>query len=110
MNAPDQDACELLHRLGHLHLKGGNPQRALVLLLLASKMFPEHPGLLHTLIDAFIATGQTQRALNAIDALARTQIAPAHLELLRSKALWADGDITSARGHFNRYLDQRGES
>ncbi|MFM9272138.1 tetratricopeptide repeat protein [Halomonas elongata] len=105
----DSHAAELLHMLGHLYVKSGDRKRGLVFLLLASHMAPAHTGILHTLIRAFILTGDVPRALNAIERLEYVQGHTPILSLLQSRALWADGRHDDARRCFHDYLQRREE-
>lgn len=107
MKSGDQGAAELLHMLGHLYVKSGERKRGLVLLLIAGHIAPAHPGILHTLTQAFIAVGDTRRALDAVDELVRLQGESPALILLQSRALWADGQHDEARRCFHDYLQRR---
>lgn len=110
MRDRDRESVELLHMLGHLYVKSGETRRGLVLLLIATHLAPEHAGILHTLIRAFIAVGDTRRALDAIESLERLQGESPTLALLRSRALWSDGQRDEARRLFRGYLQQRGDA
>lgn len=110
MRDSDQEAAELLHMLGHLYVKSGEVRRGLVLLLIAASISPEHAGILHTLIRAFIAVGDTRRALDAIENLERLQGESPTLALLRSRALWAGGQRDEARRFFRGYLQRRSDA
>ncbi|ALM54785.1 hypothetical protein AR456_17210 [Halomonas huangheensis] len=95
--------------MGHLYVKGGERKRGLILLLLAAHMLPSHSGILHTLVQAFIATGDTQRALDAIDRLEYLQGPTPTQALLQSRALWRAGRVDDARASFQNYLQRREE-
>lgn len=110
MNSHDREALDLLHRLGHLHLKAGNSKKALVLLLVASRISVEHTPLMCSLVEAFISNGQISRALKTIDSLEGSGLETYELELMRSKAYWADGNMVAAREHFDTYVAERGGS
>ena len=109
MNDSDRNAADLLHMLGHLYVKSGEHKRGLVLLLLAAHIVPTHPGILHTLTRAFIAVGDTGRALNAIDRLESLHGPTPTLMLLQSRALWAAGHQDEARRRFREYLTHRSD-
>ncbi|MFQ3786223.1 hypothetical protein [Halomonas sp. A29] len=110
MREGDQGAAELLHMMGHLYLKSSETKRGLVLLLIAAHIAPDHAGILHTLVRAFIAVGDTPRALEAIDRLERLQGASPGLTLLQSRALWVAGQKDEARRLFRDYLQRRGDA
>ncbi|WP_104202801.1 tetratricopeptide repeat protein [Billgrantia saliphila] len=110
MRDGDQGAAELMHMMGHLYLKSGETKRGLVLLLIAAHIAPDHAGILHTLTRAFIAVGDTPRALEAIERLERLQGASSGLILLQSRVLWAAGQKDEARRLFRVYLQQRREA
>lgn len=107
MTDHDRNAADLLHMLGHLYLKGGDKKRGLLLLLLAARTMPSHSGILHTLTQAFIVTGDTQRALNAISHLEYLEGPSSSLSLLQSRALWIGGHHDDARHCFQDYLQRR---
>lgn len=110
MRDGDQGAAELMHMMGHLYLKSGEAKRGLVLLLIAAHIAPDHAGILHTLTRAFIAVGETPRALDAIERLERLQGASPGLMLLQSRVLWVAGQKDEARRRFRDYLQQRREA
>jgi type III secretion protein Y len=101
------DHCDLLHALGYLYLQHGHNRRALVLLLLASRLAPDDPGLKRTLAYAFVANRAGAAALAVIDDLeALGRIQPA-LRLLRSRALLLEGRRDEARLCFRAYVNDR---
>lgn len=110
MTDSDRNAADLLHMLGHLYVKSGDRKRGLVLLLLAARAVPSHPGILHTLTQAFIMTGDSRRALNTIDHLEYLQGPSPALSLLQSRALWVAGHHDDARHCFKDYLQRRSET
>lgn len=105
--APLRDVADLLHSLGYLYARHGQDRRGLALLLIASQVADQDPGVLKTLAAAFIAMGQGSRALAALDrAEALGETGPT-LDLLRSRALWADGETEEARRVFRGYVENR---
>lgn len=107
MSRDDQDGIELLKGLADLYRRGGQAQRALVLLLIAIQVAPVDGGLLSRLALLFIDTGTPQRALNALDRLVAQQGESERSLLLRSRALWQAGMQDQAREYFKRYLAAR---
>lgn len=101
------DSIELLKGLGDLYRRGGQPQRALVMLLIAAQMAPSDTTLLRYLAMAFTDSGDATRALNAIDRLLALEGESSGLLLLRSHALWRGGRRDEARQCFKRYLSAR---
>ncbi|SDL86428.1 hypothetical protein SAMN05661010_02731 [Modicisalibacter muralis] len=110
MSESDRNAADLLHMLGHLYMKSGNHKRGLVLLLLAERAAPGHPGILRTLTQAFTTTGDAQRALNTIDHLEYLEGPSPTLSLLQSRALWTAGRHADARHCFRDYLQRRSDA
>nr|WP_300311861.1 hypothetical protein [Halomonas sp.] len=106
-DSDDRQAAELLHLLGHLYVKGGERKRGLILLLLAAHMLPTHSGILHSLAQAFISTGDAPRALDAIGRLEYLQGPTPTQRLLQSRALWVAGQADDARQCFRDYLQLR---
>ena len=108
MTTPDAAAAELLHSLGYLYMRNGQESRALIFLLIAYRIEPDHPGVLRTLAAAFVANGAGERALVAIDRLAVLEggMAPAAM-LLRARALFVAGRPVEARGCFRDYVELR---
>ena len=106
----DRDAVDLLHLMGHLYLKSGQVQRGLVLLLIATRMAPNHTGVLQALCQGFLANGNGQRALNVVDRLAAAGVEDDALQLLRSRAHWVNGERDTARRLWRAYLEQRRHS
>lgn len=107
MKTDDRDAVDLLHLMGHLYLKSGQAQRGLALLLIATRMAPDHVGVLYALCRGFLAGGNAQRALNVIARLEANGERDHTLLLLRSRAEWLKGDRATARQHFQAYLEQQ---
>lgn len=105
----DHDAAKLLQGLGDLYLRVGQGPRALVLLLLAVQLNPDDPVLLARLAAAFVTNGDGQRALHTLDRLHGLQGESASGLLLRSRALWSNGQHNEARACFARYRALRQE-
>ncbi|MCJ2371993.1 tetratricopeptide repeat protein [Pseudomonas sp. RGM 3321] len=103
----DRECIELLHGMGDLYRRSGQPQRALVMLLIAIQLAPTNSALLHSLVLAFTDSGDTDRAIAALDRLVEQQGESAALLLLRSRALWKAGRKDDARQCFRRYLEAR---
>lgn len=108
MNARlDQDSLALLCGLGELYRRAGEPQRGLVMLLIGAQLAPADPAVLRSLAQAFTATGDSGRALNALDRLQTLGTGEPSDHLLRARALWRHGEQTQARACFREYLAQR---
>ena len=104
-------SVQLLHGLGYLYGRYGQPKRALVLLLIAARMAPDDVGVLRTLAHVFLLDGAPRRAAAVLDRLATLDGAEHPvLDLLRARVLWACGQKPEARQAFRRYLDRRGPS
>jgi type III secretion protein Y len=103
----DRECVELLNGLGDLYRRTGQPQRGLVMLLIAVQLAPRDPNLLHSLVLAFADSGDADRALAALDRLVEQQGESAGLLLLRSRALWKGARRDEARQCFKRYLTSR---
>ena len=108
--ARDQ-TVELLHALGHLYARHSQPQRGLVLLLIAARLAPNDEGVLRTLAEAFLSSRSPQAATEVIERLQALAGAnqPA-LDLLRSRALWLAGNEAEARRTFRKFLEHGGRS
>ena len=103
----EQDCVELLKGMGELYRRGGQSQRALVMLLIAVQLAPRDPALLRNLVMAFTDSGQADRALAALDRLVDHEGESPPLLLLRSRALWSGARKDEARQCFKRYLTAR---
>lgn len=103
----EQDCVDLLKGMGELYRRGGQPQRALVMLLIAVRLAPADTALLRNLVMAFTDSGQADRALAALDQLVELEGESPSLSLLRSRALWRGGRKDEARLCFKRYLTAR---
>lgn len=108
MSAPSGDVADLLHSLGYLYARHGQERRGLAMLLIASQVAPDDIGVLKTLATTFIAIGSGRRALAALDRIeAIGGEDSATLRLLRSRALWANGEPGAARRMFQDYVESR---
>lgn len=104
------ESLDLLKGLGDLYRRSGQPQRALVMLLIAVQMAPNDGPLLRQLAMAFTDSGDAGRALNALDRAVALEGESAALLLLRSHALWRSARKDEARQCFKRYLAARKEA
>lgn len=103
----DRDTVDLLHLMGHLYLKSGQVQRGLVLLLIATRMAPNHVGVLQALCQGFLTSGDGRRALNVIDRLEASGEQDDAMSLLRCRAHWINGERDVARRLWREYIEQR---
>lgn len=111
MSDPDGDAAQLLHTLGYLNMRSGQPRRALAFLLLAHRIHPHDAGILLTLAAGFIANEAGERALGVVDRLQELEGGASIAgTLLRARALWLTGSREEARRCFRAYVDMRKES
>ncbi|PVZ12525.1 MULTISPECIES: tetratricopeptide repeat protein [unclassified Pseudomonas] len=107
MSRLDRDSRDLLRGMGELYRRAGQPQRALVMLLIAAHMMPTDRALLRNLALAFTDNGDAARALNALDRLQAQGATAPEDHLLRARALWRGGDSEQARACFKAYLANR---
>lgn len=103
----EQDSVELLMGMGELYRRTGQPQRGLVMLLIAAQLSPRNPVLLRSLAMSFTDSAQPDRALSALDRLQEVEGQSPGQLLLRSRALWAAGRSEEARQCFRHYLTAR---
>ena len=97
------DAIDLVHCLGYIYLRHGQPYRAVVLLIVAAQAEPDRPELLRTLCGALIAAGMATQALEVLDRLAVLQPEQADhpmMRLMRARALLLVGRADEARTVF----------
>lgn len=97
------DAIDLVHCLGYIYLRHGQPYRAVVLLIVAAQAEPDRPELLRTLSGALIAARMGPQALDVLDRLAALE--PEHaghpmMRLMRARALLLVGRAHEARTVF----------
>ena len=99
MSSLTDDAIDLMHCLGYIYLRHGQPYRAVVLLIVAGQAAPERADILRTLAAALIESGMGEQAL---DVLARlTHVAPHRMiHLMRARALLLAGRKDEARHAF----------
>lgn len=100
-------AARLLRETGSLYMQGSQKRRGLVMLLLAHRMTPDDPQLLHCLSEAFITERNGARALGVLAELENLEGDSDLLRLLKSRALWVNGEHDAARQLFNDYLRLR---
>lgn len=94
---------DLLHCLGFIYLRHGQPRRAVVLLLLAADAASDRPELLRTLCAAMVAAGLGEQALELLDCLAALDPgSEGHkmMRLMRARALLLVGRADEARRMF----------
>lgn len=94
---------DLLHCLGFIYLRHGQPRRAVVLLLLAADAASDRPEVLRTLCAAMVAAGLGEQALELLDSLvALDPGSEGHkmMRLMRARALLLVGRAEEARRIF----------
>jgi type III secretion protein Y len=97
------DAVDLVHCLGYIYLRHGQPYRAVILLIVAAQSEPNRPELLRTLCGALIAAGMGDQALDVLAQLAALQPDQADhpmMRLMRARALLLVGRAEEARSVF----------
>src|SRR4029078_8348063 len=106
---PGRDqTVEVLHALGHLYARHGQPKRGLVLLLIAARLAPNDEGVLRTLAAPFLRSASPQAAAEVLDRLKALGGAnQPMLDLLRSRALWLAGKDSEAKRTFRKFLEYR---
>ena len=103
MSDLDDDVLDLVHCLGFIYLRHGQPYRAVVLLIVAAQAAPDRPELLRTLCGAMVAARMGEQALLVLDRLAALQPDDAQhsmMRLLRARALLLLGRLPEARAAF----------
>lgn len=103
MTDASDDAVDLVHCLGFIYLRHGQPYRAVVLLIVAAQAEPDRPEVLRTLCAALIAAGMGSQALDVLNRLAA--LLPEHaqhpmMRLMRGRALLLLGRAEEARAAF----------
>ena len=103
MMSPQDEVVDLIHCLGFIYLRHGQPYRAVVLLIVAGQAAPKRPDILRTLCLALIDAGMGEQALEVMAQLA--VLAPdmaAHrlMRLMRARALLLLGRAEEARACF----------
>jgi type III secretion protein Y len=97
------DAIDLVHCLGFIYLRHGQPYRAVVLLIVAAQAEPDRADILRTLCGALIAAGMGAQALDVLDRLAALRPEEAQhpmMRLMRGRALLLLGRAEEARAAF----------
>ena len=103
MTEATTDAIDLVHCLGYIYLRHGQPYRAVVLLIVAAQAEPDRPELLRTLSGALIASRMGPQALDVLDRLAALEPEQAEhpmMRLMRARALLLLGRADEARTVF----------
>jgi type III secretion protein Y len=103
MISPQDEAIDLIHCLGFIYLRHGQPYRAVVLLIVAGEAAPERADILRTLCLALIDSGMGEQALEVIHKLTvRAPDMAAHrlMRLMRARALLLVGRAEEARHCF----------
>lgn len=99
---PD-DVLDLLHCLGFVYLRHGQPYRAVVLLIVAAQSAPNRADVLRTLCAALVAARMGEPALDVLDRLAALEPDMADhrmMRLMRARALLLLGRTEAARRAF----------
>ena len=97
------DAVDLIHCLGFIYLRHGQPYRAVVMLIVAAQEQPDRPEVLRTLCAAPIAARLGQQALGVfdkLDILVPEQAQHPMMRLMRARALLLLGRTEEARSVF----------
>ena len=105
------DAVDLVHCLGFIYLRHGQPFRAVVMLIVAAQEQPHRPEILRTLCAALIAARLGQQALGVLDKL--DTLVPEDsqhpmMRLMRARALLLLGRTEEARTVFRPPADPPG--
>ncbi len=103
MSEISSDVIDLVHCLGFIYLRHGQPYRAVVLLIVAAQTAPERADVLRTLCGALIAAKMGEQALEVIGRL--SQLEPEleqhpMMRLMRARALLLLGRGVEARNAF----------
>jgi type III secretion protein Y len=101
-DVPDE-VIDLIHCLGFIYLRHGQPYRAVVLLLVAAQAAQTRTDLLRTLAGALVAARMGDQAIDVLDRLALLEPAlTTHpmMCLLRARALLLLGRVADARAAF----------
>jgi len=103
VSSASDDAVDLVHCLGFIYLRHGQPYRAVVMLIVAAQQQPDRPEVLRTLCGALIAAGMGQQALEVVDRLDGLSPELADhpmMRLMRARALLLLGRAGEARRVF----------
>lgn len=99
------DVIDLMHCLGFLYLRHGQPYRAVVLLIVAGQAAPERTDILRTLAASLIESGMGEQALDVITRLSAMSPELADHPMicrLQARALLLCGRVAEARAAFQR--------
>ena len=97
------EVLDLLHCLGFIYLRHGQPYRAVVLLIIAAQHASERADILRTLAAALVAAHMGEQALDVLRRLAALDAAEADhpmMRLTRARALLLLGRVEEARRAF----------
>jgi type III secretion protein Y len=103
MIPPQDEVIDLIHCLGFIYLRHGQPYRAVVLLIVAGQAAPERADILRTLCLALIDAGMGEQALEVLaqlGAMAPDMAAHRLMRLMRARALLLLGRAAEARQCF----------
>ena len=98
-----EDVIDLIHCMGFIYLRHGQPYRAVVLLIVAGQAAPERADVLRTLAAALVEAGMGEQALDVIGRLAVLEPGQAGHPMMRrlhARALLAAGRAEEARAVF----------
>jgi type III secretion protein Y len=103
MISAQDEVIDLIHCLGFIYLRHGQPYRAVVLLIVAGQAAPQRADILRTLCLALIDAGMGDQALEVMAQLA--VLAPAMaahrmMHVMRARALLLVGRTDEARASF----------
>lgn len=101
------DSASFLHGVGVLYWRGGNKDKGMIFMLLATKIAPNDTDILRSLVTMYVEQGDGERALATIQKIAELEGDAAELQALKSQALWVNGDVPAARRMFQEYLSKR---
>ena len=99
----ETEIVDLLHCLGFIYLRHGQPYRAVVLLIVAAQADPDRIDVLRTLAASLIAAKMGQQAIDVLDRL--VHLAPGSgdlpmMRLMRARALLLLGRDAEAYAAF----------
>ncbi len=103
MNTVNPDVIDLIHCLGFIYLRHGQPYRAVVLLIVAAQTAPDRGDVLRTLCAALIAAKMGEQALEVVGRLSQLEPRLQHhpmMRLMHARALLLLGRNTEARAVF----------
>ncbi len=103
MSTINPDIVDLIHCLGFIYLRHGQPYRAVVLLIVAAQTAPDRTDVLRTLCGALVAAKMGEQALDVIGRLSQLEPELAQhpmMRLMHGRALLLLGRNTEARAVF----------